>query len=123
MANVSNLREIFKKYMDSSMKATDLELKLLCLIEDFVKEHGRIDFDENIEDYHIPLTYYCNDDGEKYECLLQSMYIANNRLVFDLSVRDFDDAVYEEIDCDHIEIDESVLNDIVGQIEYSCNKK
>lgn len=131
MANTSKLSEALKKYEDCMSKAHNSGCQLWDLIKDFVKKHGRFefngDFQEDYENGGYVEALYCLDEGlGKRECIVKSMYIKDNELVFDIGVKyDVDDCYcheYNGVSCE-LEFEEFWLCELVRAIEYSCNKK
>ena len=131
MANTSKLKETFNKYEDCNNKANSYERELWGLIKDFVKKHGRFEFNGYIqgdyEDGGYVEALYCLDEGlGKRECIVRSMYIKDNELVFDIGVKyDVDDCYCHEYNgvSYELEFEDIWLCELVRAIEYSCNKK
>ena len=129
MANTSKLKEALKKYEDCMSKAHESERQLLALIEDFIQEHGRFefDYDEECGDNNVYALYLTDDGAGKRDCRLKNMYLEDSQLYSDILIRYHEGEgyvdEYEGCPLDYIEFDDWNLSVIVEHIEASCNKK
>ena len=124
--DVSKLSETFKKYNDCQSNAYSDEKELWGLIKEFLKEHGRFEYEIDWDDLDndVQATYTGGD--RILECLLKSMYIEDGDLSFDILVRyyEWEGYIYEENGIPFYQLEfEYGLHNLVRQIENCCNKK